>query len=113
MEVLGFVTDDLREWRRLRAVALQRRGWVQRDIAGALGASAVSVSHWLTRAREHGPVALLARPAPGPRPKLSPTQQDRIPEFLWHGPEGQREGRVGDRVVAGGHLAGTPGRGRA
>jgi len=87
MEVLGFVTDDLREWRRLRAVVLKRRGWVQRDIAEALGASAVSVSHWLTRAREHGPVALLARPAPGPRPKLSPTQQGRIPEFLWHGPE--------------------------
>src|SRR6478672_682378 len=63
MEVLGFVTDDLREWRRLRAVALKRRGWVQRDIADALGASEVSVSQWLTRARRLGP------------------------EFLWHGPE--------------------------
>jgi len=68
-------------------VALKRRGWVQRDIAEALGASAVSVSHWLTRAREHGPHALLARPAPGRPPKLSPAQKARIPEFLWHGPE--------------------------
>src|SRR5690348_13202748 len=66
MEVLGFVTDDLREWRRLQAVALKRRGWVQRDIADALGASEVSVCRWLARAREHGPHALLARPAPGP-----------------------------------------------
>jgi transposase len=87
MEVLGFVTDDLREWRRLQAVALKRRGWVQRDIAEALGTSAVSVSHWLTRAREHGPHALLARPVPGPPPRLSAAQTARIPEFLWHGAE--------------------------
>jgi transposase len=87
MEVLGFVTDDLREWRRLRAVALKRQGWVQRDIADALGAAEVTVSRWLARARRGGPAALLSRPAPGPRPKLSAGQRDRIPEFLWHGPE--------------------------
>jgi transposase len=87
MQVLGFVTDDLREWRRLQAVALKRRGWVQRDIAEALGASEVSVSTWLARARRRGPQALLARPAPGPRPKLSAAQRAKIPDFLWHGPE--------------------------
>jgi transposase len=87
MEVLGFVTDDLREWRRLQAVALKRRGWVQRDIADALGASEVSVSTWLARARRGGPQALLARPAPGPPPKLPAAQRARIPEFLWHGAE--------------------------
>lgn len=84
---MGFVTDDLREWRRLRAVALKRRGWVQRDIAEALGASEVSVSQWPARARDGGPRALLSRPAPGRPPKLSPAQAARIPEFLGHGPE--------------------------
>jgi transposase len=68
-------------------VSLSRRGWVQRDMADALGASAVSVSHWLTRAREHGPHALLARKAPGPPPRLSAEQRALIPELLWHGPE--------------------------
>jgi transposase len=87
MEVLGFVTDDLREWRRLQAVALKRRGWVQRDIADALGAAEVSVSRWLARARAGGPRALVSRPAPGRPPRLSPAQAARIPEFLWHGPE--------------------------
>jgi transposase len=87
MEVLGFVTDDLGEWRRLRAVALKRRGWVQRDIADALGASEVSVSRWLARARGHGPHALLARTAAGPAPRLTAAQMALIPEFLWHGPE--------------------------
>jgi transposase len=87
MEVLGFVTDDLREWRRLQAVALKRRGWVQRDIADALGASEVSVSRWLARGRVHGPHALLARKASGPAPRLTAAQKAMIPEFLWHGPE--------------------------
>src|SRR3954451_22037699 len=99
MEVLGFVTDDLREWRRLRAVALKREGWVQRDIAAALGAAEVSVSRWLARARRDGPAALLARPAPGPAPKLSAEQRARVPEFLWHGPEAYGfRGRVWTRA---------------
>ena len=68
-------------------MALSRRGWVQRDIADALGTSAVSVSQWLTRARRGGPAALLARRAPGPPPRLSDGQKALIPEFLWHGPE--------------------------
>jgi len=68
-------------------VALKRRGWVQRDIADALGVSEVSVSQWLARAREHGPCALLRRPAPGPPPRLSAAPKAQVPEFLWHGPE--------------------------
>ena len=66
---------------------LKRRGWRQRDIAEALGASEVSVSRWLSRARESGPEAILSRPAPGHPPKLSPAQKRLIPEFLWHGAE--------------------------
>jgi transposase len=66
---------------------LKQQGWRQRDIAEALGASEVSVSRWLARARDGGPEALRARPAPGHPPKLSPQQKRLIPEFLWHGPE--------------------------
>jgi transposase len=87
MELLGIVTDDLRVWRRLQAVALKRQGWVQRDIAAALDASEVSVSRWLRRAREGGPSALLPHSVRGPAPKLTAAEQARIPEFLWHGPE--------------------------
>jgi transposase len=76
-----------REWRRLRAWQLSQQGWSQRTIAGALGVSEVSVSHWLTRAREGGVESLRARPAPGRPPALSPEQKNLIPEFLWHGAE--------------------------
>jgi transposase len=87
MEASGFIPHDWREWRRLRALHLKQQGWYQRDIADALGASEVSVSRWLARARAGGPEALRARSAPGHPPKLTPEQKRLIPEFLWHGAE--------------------------
>ncbi len=87
MEASGFIPYNWREWRRLRVLQLKQQGWRQRDIAEALGASEVSVSRWLRRARDGGPDALLSRPAPGHPAKLSPAQKRLIPEFLWHGPE--------------------------
>ena len=66
---------------------LKRRGWYQRDIAEALDVSEEAVSRWLARARDGGPEALRARPAPGRPPRLSPDQMRSIPELLWHGPE--------------------------
>src|SRR5262245_20310773 len=87
MEVTDFIPGDWREWRRLRALHLKQRGWYQRDIAEALGASEETVSRWLARARDGGPEALLARPVPGRPPKLTDAQKRLIPEFLWHGPE--------------------------
>jgi transposase len=87
MEASAVTPGDWREWRRLRALHLKQQGWYQRDIAEALGVSEVSVSRWLTRARDGGPQALWARPAPGHPPKLTADQKRRIPEFLWHGAE--------------------------
>lgn len=66
---------------------LKQAGWRQRDIAGALGVSEVTVSRWLARAREGGIEALLDHPSPGRPPGLSAAQRAQIPELLWHGPE--------------------------
>jgi len=87
MEPSNFIPGDWREWRRLRALQLKQRGWYQRDIAEALGASEETVSRWLARVRDGGPGALRARPAPGHPAKLSAAQRRLIPEFLWHGAE--------------------------
>jgi transposase len=84
---MEFIPKDWREWRRFRAVHLQQEGWYQRDIAQALDVSENTVSRWLARVRQGGIHALQAKPIPGRLPKLSPTQRDLIPEFLWHGPE--------------------------
>jgi transposase len=87
METIPTIPPECLEWRRLRALYLKQRGWIQRDIAEALDASEVHVSHWLARARAGGPEALRARPAPGRSPRLTPDQVRSIPELLWHGPE--------------------------
>jgi transposase len=87
MVINGSAPNDWREWRRLRALQLERQGWSQRDIAEALKVSEETVSRWLARAHEGGPEALRAHRAPGPPSRLSPAQFRLIPEFLWHGPE--------------------------
>jgi transposase len=66
---------------------LKEKGWSQRSIGEALGVAEETVSRWLARARQGGVEALRARPAPGHPPKLTATQKQLIPEFLWHGPE--------------------------
>src|SRR5262249_14422972 len=81
------IPPECLEWRRFRALYLKRRGWIQRDIAEALDVTEVALSGWLARARDGGPEALRARPAPGRPPKLTPDQVRSIPEFLWHGPD--------------------------
>jgi transposase len=87
MDAPGNNPADWREWRRMRALDLKQQGGRQRTIAAALGASEVSVSRWLARARQGGREALASRPVPGRAPKLSAPQTDLIPEFLWHGAE--------------------------
>ena len=77
---------DWREERRKRAWALQQQGWLQKDIAAALGVSAGAVSQWLKRAREAGGVAALARrPPPGRIPRLTQEQRAQIPALLAQG----------------------------
>jgi transposase len=87
METVGFIPCNWREWRRLRALQLKQEGWRQGVIAAALGVREETLSRWLAHARDSGPQALRAHPAPGHPPKLSPDQKRLIPEFLWHGPE--------------------------
>jgi transposase len=71
----------------VRALQLKEQGWSQRHIASALDVSEGAVSQWLAAAERDGPEALLAHPAPGRPPRLTPAQKRLIPEFLWHGPE--------------------------
>src|SRR3954470_7663346 len=87
MEATPPIPPACLEWRRLRALYLKQRGWIQRDIAEAFDASEVHVSRWLARAPDGGPEALRAGPAPGRSPRLTQHQLRSIPECLWHGPE--------------------------
>jgi transposase len=75
------------EWRRFRALELEKVGWLEVDIAIALGVSKGTVSRWLSRAAAGGPDALHSHPAAGGPPKLTADQLANIPDFLWHGAE--------------------------
>jgi len=61
---------DWGEERRKRAWALKQQGWLQKDIAVALGVRASAVSHWCTRARKQGVEALAHHSPPGLAPRL-------------------------------------------
>src|ERR1700685_2503398 len=77
----------VREWRRFRALQLHESGWLEVDIAAALGVSKGTVSRWLSIAAAAGPEALHSHPSAGCPPKLTAAQLNRLPEFLWHGAE--------------------------
>jgi len=78
---------EILEWRRLRAVELDRLGWLEVDIAAALGVNKGTVSRWLAIADMAGIRSLLAHPSAGHPPKLTADQQRQIPVFLAHGAE--------------------------
>jgi transposase len=77
---------DWREERRKRAWALKEQGWLQKDIAVALGVSEGAVSQWLRRGREGGGIeALASHPGPGGVARLSAEQRAQIPGLLERG----------------------------
>jgi transposase len=64
---------------------LKQQGWLQKDIAVALGVSTSALSHWCTRARKQGVEALAHRPPPGLAPRLSAEQRAQLPALLARG----------------------------
>jgi len=81
------VGQDWREWRRLRAWDLKQEGWIQCDIAAALGVTEGAVSQWVSRGRTGGVAALRHRSPPGPSSRLSPQQLAQLPVLLAQGAE--------------------------
>jgi transposase len=76
---------DWREERRMQAWKLKEQGWLQKDIAVALGVSEGAVSQWLKRGRGGGLEALKAHPPKGMTARLSSEQKAQIPELLAKG----------------------------
>lgn len=80
-------TNDMREYRRLRAWRLHQQGWKQQVIADSLGVTQGAVSQWLARARAGGEDALRTRPKSGAPARLSWQQRAQIPRLLERGAE--------------------------
>jgi transposase len=73
------------ERRRRYAVDAVRQGESPETVARVFGVNRVSVYRWLASARQ--PDGLVAKPHPGPAPRLSPEQQRRLDELLRQGPQ--------------------------
>lgn len=74
------------EARRRRAAKLFRERKPLAEIARLVGASLSSVKRWKRAWREGGVAALAAKPHPGPAPKLSDDQKQKLVEILKRGP---------------------------
>jgi len=72
--------------RRLLAISWLEEGCSQSEVARKLGVSPSAVSQWKQAHAQGGNDALLAQVHPGPTPKLSPKQCQRLIELLKQGP---------------------------
>ena len=74
------------EARRRRAAKLFRERKPLAEIVRHVGASLSSVKRWKRAWQEGGVAALAAKPHPGPTPKLSPDQKQKLVAILKAGP---------------------------
>lgn len=74
------------EQRRRHAIALLAQGVKPATVARALKTSRASVSRWKQAHERGGEAALVAKPHPGRRPKLTPAQRKRLAKLLLQGP---------------------------
>jgi len=73
--------------RRKRAWTLYQAGWMQKDIAEALGVTKGAVSQWVKRGKEGGEVALREQPRSGAPLRLSQVDREKLPALLECGAE--------------------------
>jgi transposase len=78
---------DWREARRKRAFELKNKGWLQRDIAQALGISEAAVSLWMSNKDRLGNEAWRSKARGHKEAKLTKQQLSLIPELLSYGAE--------------------------
>jgi transposase len=67
-------------------MALLEDGLSQSEVARRLGVAPSAVSQWKKARAEGGDEALVASIHPGPRPKLSPKECERLLKYLQQGP---------------------------
>lgn len=74
------------ERQRFRAVALLEAGHASGEVAKMLSVSPAAVSQWKKIYQRAGPKGLKAKPHPGPKPKLTAPQRQKLGRLLLQGP---------------------------
>jgi transposase len=74
------------ECQRRQALALLEAGHGPSEVARRLGVSPAAVSRWKKVVQQAGREGLKAKPHPGPRPKLTVRQRQKLESLLLKGP---------------------------
>lgn len=86
LDELASSSRETRDWVRVRAIILTRRGWTADRVADALGCSLRSVRQWLADYRDGGVDALKDLPRSGRPPALAEADQERFLARIHAGP---------------------------
>lgn len=87
------------EERRRFAIELMGRGFSTGEVATQLQVTSRSVRRWARAARNHGPDALRARPAPGRSSKLTAAQKRKLVRAIRKHPEWKGKRWTRDRIA--------------
>ena len=78
---------EVLEARRRWAIRVLEQGYSVRETARLIGCSRSSVARWKEAVKRSGMEGLAAKPHPGPRPRLSDEQKEKLVELLLKGPQ--------------------------
>lgn len=94
--------NDLKSWKRVRAVLGCVKGRTGSEVAQELGVDRSTIARWVAAYAAQGIPALTPRKAPGPRPKLTDEQSRELSRAIEQGPEvaGFSSGVWTTRIVA-------------
>ena len=96
---LANVSRDVKQTRRLLALASIYDGCSRSDAAQLGGVGLQIVRDWVVRFNAEGPEGLIDRKAPGPTPKLSGDQRQALADIVGRGPIPAVHGVVRWRLV--------------
>jgi transposase len=80
-------SNDAAQTRRLLAIALVLDGASRLEAARQTGMDRQTLRDWVHRYNEAGVDGLMSRTAPGPTPKLTPTQMQELHDLVIAGPD--------------------------
>jgi transposase len=87
-------TADVRQARRILAIAMVLEGHPRLLAAQAAGMDRQILRDWLHRYNAEGLAGLVDRPRPGPRPRLTEAQQAQVAKWVQDGPDLAQDGVV-------------------
>ena len=79
--------NDLKRWKRVRAVLGCIEGRTGSEVAQELGVDRSTIARWVAAYAARGIPALTPRTAPGPRSRLTDEQQKALGQAIEQGPE--------------------------